>query len=117
MNEISFVSQIRCEHSLRAGSHAAPSHRPVVTQYEYVDTGQWRWTERDARHHPAASSRAQKVREGNASSRAQNLLRVGLMEATPQSVRACHIRELEREQDRRRVQWCVCAVGFAHVSP
>ena len=71
MNEISFVSQIRCEHSLRAGSHAAPSHRPVVTQYEYVDTGQWRWTERDARHHPAASSRAQKVREGNASSRAQ----------------------------------------------
>ena len=32
------------------------------------------------------------------------LLRVGLMEATPQSVRACHIRELEREQDRRRVR-------------
>lgn len=47
----------------------------------------------------------------------KSLLRVGLMEATPQSVRACHIRELEREQDRRRVQWCVCAVGFAHVSP
>ena len=26
-----------------------------------------------------------------------------------QFVRACHIRELKREQDRRRVQWCVCA--------